>query len=188
MRAMRFSADFLFRKMHVTVDMILAEAVVTYTSRAVTELQRGIVRVGSAADRTLSRIGLLPGLAIDAVPLPAEVDCGLAAVGAVPAEILGNVIPAEYNKVQYGNDRQQVQGERQRKYRQCKVQRIDNCQPLDLDRENEEQQNNLIRIEQGKGEEHGEIDVGGAEGNVDVKAQIHYKAVDNGKHHTKKII
>ena len=170
------------------IYMIYAEAMVACAAGTVAEFQRGMVRVCSAADGALSRIGLLPGFAVDAVPLPAEIDRGLAAVGAVPAEALRNVIPAEQNKVQYGDNRQQIYREWQNHDGSGKKQRIDDCQPLDLNRQNEEQQHDLIGIQNCEREKHGEVDVNCADRDIDMKAQIHHKTIDDRKENTCNII
>ena len=95
--------------MNVIVDMIFAEAVVALTAGTVAEFQIWIVCIGSTADCTLFRIRLIAGLPVDAIPLPSEIGGGFALCSAVQAGVVCNIVPTEQDKVQSGNDRQQIE-------------------------------------------------------------------------------
>lgn len=97
--------DGLLCKVHVVIDMILAEAVIPLAAGTVTELQIWIIRVGSATDRALFGIGPVAGLPIDAVPLPPEIGGRLALASAVQAGVLHEILPAEEHKVQHSDNR-----------------------------------------------------------------------------------
>ena len=153
--------------MDVVANVFLTKAVVARAAGTVAELQVGPLCVGPAADVALVAVAplllllfLLPhggfkldGLVGGLVPGPPP------AVG----DLIGDPGPEEYNEVENGDDGQQRQqkaaGEKIAEKRQGKIGGVQPGQPLHLDREEEENQKLGVRIEHGKGEEHGEVDV-----------------------------
>lgn len=65
---------------------------------------------------------------------------------------------------------------------------IHNGQPLNLDRNDEKQQNNLIGIKRREGEKHGEVDIRGTYRNVCMKREVGNQSIDNGKQHSGNIV
>ena len=186
------------RKMDVIINVVLAEAVVSRALGAVAELQIGEVRVRPPAHAALVPVALLGGLFLLLLDSGFELDGLVGAAVAVhltPApQSLGHVAPEEYQEVQKGDDRQQRADEIQPQQGGDDVHgeqgRIGQSQPLDLEGDEKEQQYLSVRIEGGKGQEHGHADVIGAVngGGGGAEGIVADDAGEDGQHHAGEVI
>ena len=183
--------------MHVVEDMVLAETVVSGAAGAVAEFQIGVVGVRAAADAALVPVALLGFLFLLLFHSGLELDglVGILVAGHAPpgAEGLRQVRPEEHQEVQKGNDGNEgadkVQPQQGTQNVHGKEHRVQNGQPLHLDGNDEKQQHLGVRVQSGKGQEHGHADVIGAEnGIIDVEGVIADDAHQNGQHHAGEII
>ncbi|MPM21232.1 hypothetical protein SDC9_67676 [bioreactor metagenome] len=182
--------------MLVIKNVVLAEAVVARAAGAVSELEVGILRVRPAADRALVVIALLPGLFFlllgGGLELDGAVGIRMGGVAPMAGNHTGDFRPEEDEKVQHRHHRQQRAQQVQLKG--CgqnihgKQRRIQPGQPLYLHGDDKKQQYLKVRIQNGKGEEHGQIDVESAVNNTRAAGKIHDQARQNGQHHARKIV
>ena len=153
-------------EMFVVENVIGAEAVVARTAGTVTEFKIRIARVSTAADGTLVAIStlgffflLLPNGGFELNRLVTGLVAG--AVSA-PGQFRCDGIPEEHEEVQQSHDRHQCEqgiGKQIAEYRNGENSGVQPGQPLDFNRDKEEQEKLRIRIQHGKSEEHGHIHI-----------------------------
>jgi len=166
-------------KMYVIVYMLLTEAAVALAAGTVAEFQLRIVRICLAADAALVVIKPCLLFTLDAPRLLAEVDGVCAGPLGHAAE---KVTPAEDEKVDDRNHGQKIDGEGILDNAQQEEESVHIGQILHLDGQNEKQQHLHIREKGRKGEEHGKVDVLGAEHKVYAGDKVHDHTVDDGQY------
>lgn len=159
-RVPRPGAFFALFDVDMAVDVVHAVAVIAVALGAVAEFHVGVVGVGNAAHGTFVQValcflGLLLGLF--------EVDGLRRGFVSDPAEQGGKVPREEQEIVQDGNDGdqsyQELTADQIKEDGTGEKRRVDPGQPLDLDRDNEENQEPGLGVEGGEGEEHRQIDI-----------------------------
>ena len=104
------------------------------------------------------------------------------------AEKVKQPVAAINQVVEHRHHRQQVQRERRRDDAEHEQRRIHIRQILHLDRDNEKQQHLHIRIERGKGEEHGQVQIRGRDDHVASENSRKDHAVDRREEHTAHVV
>ena len=133
--------------------------------RAVAELQFRICDIGAAADRALVAVALALLLALRLADGVVEVR-RLLGPRLLPLGKAPDLRREEHKEVQQRHERQHhadpIAGGGAEEDDVREVARVQNGHPLDLDRNEEEQQHLRVGIERGEGEEHGKIHIGRA--------------------------
>ena len=129
---------------------------------AVAELQLRICDIGAAADRALVAVALALLLALRLADGVVEVR-RLLGPRLLPLGKAPQLRREEHEEVQQRHERQHhtdpIAGDGAEEDDVREVARIQNGHPLDLDRNEEEQQHLRVGIERGKGEEHGKVHI-----------------------------
>ena len=186
----------LLCEMLVVEDVVLAEAMVSGAAGAVPELQVGVVRVGPAAHLALVAVAPLRLLFLLLADGGLELD-GLVA-GLVPgpapavADLVGDGGPEEHEEVQQGHHggqgAQDVQPQQAPQHAQGEEHAVGDGQPFHLDRDDEHDEEPGLRVQHGKGEEQGQIDVIRA-GHVGAAVdQAENDAGEDGERHAGEVI
>ena len=177
----------LLLDVHVVVDVLLAIAVIAVALGAVAEDHVGVVGVGLAADGALVDIALL-GVGVLGSSLEVDGLLGMLVLEAAlaVADGLSKIAPEEDEEVEDGHDREEgaddIPAQQSGNDLPGEESSVDPGQPLDLDGEDEEQKDLHVRVEGGKGEEEGHVDVvhGGIAGDEAKDDVEHY--ADQVKH------
>ena len=145
-----------FSEVNVGEDVVLAEAMVAGAFAAITEIQIGVVRIGTATDGALVDIAFFLFLFFDRFFEVDRLGAMLIAMTFYPVMQLGI---DEYGKVQQGDDglKHIVPCAADSVGEDIKADHgyIQNRQPFHLDGNNEEQQNLCVGEQAGKGQKHG---------------------------------
>ena len=140
--------------------MVLAEAAVPGALAAIAELQVGIVRVRAAADGAL--VVIAPLLLLLADGLFEVHRLGVMAIFLLPDKGV-NSGPDEHQEVQQRHHRQNgaqpAAGQQGLDDADDEHRNIQPGQPLDLHRDEEEQQQPGVREQEGEGQEHGQVHI-----------------------------
>ncbi len=154
---------FLFRKMDMAVNVVLTEAVISGAFRTVSEFELRIVPVRSAADAAFMVIETALLLFSDLLSLPFKAHCILIALSSSNNTLdsfnqslnaINDVIPAEDEEIQHGNNGKNIQGKWEPNHINDKQCRIKIGKPFNFNRQNKEQQYLHIRKKHCKRKEH----------------------------------